>query len=263
MSDDETSPRLSGRQISDESLWPSRLGWFDLTLPNPADNLSLDDILLAEVERNHAKAILRFWELDAYCVVLGRSNRAELEVDVNACRDEGIPILRRSSGGGAVVLGPGCLAFSLVLPLTDSHRVLGVSALTGLLMNRIALGLRAMIPSAASRGTSDLTAADQKFSGNSQRWLKGAFLHHGTFLYDFDLDVIERVLRRPSREPDYRAGRSHRSFVRNVDLPRSSLIDAMVRCWVGSPVQCDEGTLLRARELAQTRYSAREWNYLI
>ena len=49
----------------------------------------------------------------------------------------------------------------------------------------------------------------RKICGNAQRWKRRAFLHHGTILYDFDLAKIERYLRLPARQPDYRAGRAH------------------------------------------------------
>ena len=146
-----------------------------------------------------------------------------MEVNLEACRSDGVPVIRRSSGGGAVVLGSGCLAFSLALPLTDAQRALGVAALTRTLMIRMTLALSPVTPGVIACGTSDLAAADRKFSGNAQRWLSKSFLHHGTILYRFDLARIGRYLRQPSRQPDYRSGRGHDEFVRNVAASRGSL----------------------------------------
>ncbi len=239
------------------------MSWFDLTLPTLAENLALDDVLLAEVDADRARGLLRFWELDNYGVVLGRSNRAETEADVEACRREGVPIHRRSSGGGAVVIGPGCLAYSLVIPLTDEHRALGVASLTKRLMERIALGLQSSLPNAVACGTSDLAADGFKFSGNAQRWLSRTFLHHGTILYDFDLSRIDRYLRTPSRQPDYRDGRDHSAFVRNVDADRDTLIDLLANSWHALPGACSPASVARVEQLVQEKYSSADWSILL
>ena len=246
-----------------DSLWPAPMSWFDLTLPTLAENLAFDDVLLAEVEADPTRGLLRFWELSCHAVVLGRSNRAEIESDLDTCRWENIPVLRRSSGGGAVVIGPGCLAYSLVLPLTDEHRTLGVASLTARLMERIALGLRAVLPGVVACGTSDLAADGRKFSGNAQRWLSRAFLHHGTILYDFDLPRIGRYLRTPSRQPDYRDSRDHAAFVRNVTAPRATLIELLAIAWHAVPSECSASAVPRAGQLVQEKYSSADWSILL
>src|SRR5262249_31387524 len=88
--------------------------YLDLTLPTPAENLALDEALLLEAE-NGADEILRVWEWPALAVVLGSGCRLLDDVSEAACQADGVPILRRSSGGGTVLWGPGCLLYSLVL----------------------------------------------------------------------------------------------------------------------------------------------------
>ena len=239
------------------------MSWFDLTLPTLAENLAFDDVLLAEVDADPTRGLLRFWELDEYGVVLGRSNRAEIEADLDACRRENIPVVRRSSGGGAVVIGPGCLAYSLVLPLTDEQRALGVASLTKRLMERVALGLQSILPGATACGTSDLAANSRKFSGNAQRWLSRAFLHHGTILYDFDLPRIGRYLRTPSRQPDYRDHRDHAAFVCNVAASRPTLIELLTSAWHAVPSECSSSAVPRAEQLVHEKYSSADWSILL
>lgn len=246
-----------------DSLWPASMSWFELTLPPLAENLALDDVLLSEIDADPARGLLRFWELDNYGVVLGRSNRAETEADIETCRREGVPILRRSSGGGAVVIGPGCLAYSLVIPLTDEQRALGIAPLTKRLMERIALGLQLVLPGAAACGTSDLAANGFKFSGNAQRWLSRAFLHHGTILYDFDLSRIGRYLKTPSRQPDYRDGRDHSEFVRNIDADRDTLIELLANAWHAIPVACSPASVARVEQVVREKYSSADWSILL
>src|SRR5436190_16951633 len=86
-----------------------------LTLASPADNLALDEALLLEAEAGDAGEVLRCWEWPTPAVVLGAAGILSQDVDESACQRDGVPILRRASGGGTVLLGPGCLLFSLVL----------------------------------------------------------------------------------------------------------------------------------------------------
>jgi lipoate---protein ligase len=90
--------------------------YIDLTLPTAAENLALDEALLEEAEASASPAeTLRLWEPQRPLVVVGRSSRVADEVRLDVCRELDIPVLRRTSGGAAVVAGPGCLMYALVL----------------------------------------------------------------------------------------------------------------------------------------------------
>ena len=78
----------------------------ELTLPSPAENLALDEALLLEHD-GVAVECLRFWESPVHFVALGVSGKMQADVDVDACARDGVPILRRASGGGTVLQGPG------------------------------------------------------------------------------------------------------------------------------------------------------------
>src|SRR4051794_13262168 len=86
----------------------------DLTYDSPAANLALDEALLDACEIGGAE-VLRFWESPKYFVVVGYSNKVDTEVNVSECRKRNVPVLRRCSGGGTVLQGPGCLNYSLIL----------------------------------------------------------------------------------------------------------------------------------------------------
>lgn len=241
--------------------WPNSVDWYDITLATPAEDLALDEVLLQEVESNPTRPVLRTWEPTTTFVVVGRSNQVEVEVNVPRCHQEGIRIYRRASGGGAVVVGPGCLAFALALPLTDELRASGVAVATRGVMETIARRLKEAVPGVSVCGTSDLVVDNRKFSGNSQRWLRNAFLHHGTILYDFDIPRIGQLLKSPSRQPDYRSERLHDDFVANVAVSRGLLRQYIVEAWKGQAAVCPESVVARARELAVSRYEREEWNY--
>jgi len=219
--------------------------FLDLTLPTPAENLACDEALLDLCEQNGGNGgILRFWEAREHFLVLGYSNQARTEAHLDRARQDGVPVLRRCTGGGAVLQGPGCLNYSLILPITAP-----ISVTNACIMQRHAAALNAGV-----RGHSDLTLGDMKFSGNAQRCKRRYFLFHGSFLLNLDIERVERLLPMPSREPDYRRHRAHRHFLQNVALP---VRQALRECW-----QADE-LLTDVPELAPLarQYSSDEWTF--
>ena len=89
--------------------------FLDVTMSSLAENLALDEALLLAAESGDGGEILRFWEWPAPAVVVGAGGRLADDVDEAACIAEDVPILRRSSGGGTVLLGRGCLLYTLIL----------------------------------------------------------------------------------------------------------------------------------------------------
>ena len=74
-------------------LRPGPLRLLDLTFPTAAENVALDEALLRAVEDSNAEPVLRLWELDHHAVILGRANRIERNIDLDACRRDGVPVL--------------------------------------------------------------------------------------------------------------------------------------------------------------------------
>jgi len=181
------------------------------------------------------------------------------EVHVPACLERGIPILRRSSGGAAIVAGPGCLMYAVVLSLRSRPELRAIDAAHRFVLSKLANGLGALVPGITVRGTSDLALGDRKFSGNSLRVKRDHLLYHGTLLYDFSLPLVELFLAPPPRQPGYRAGRSHGAFIANLPVSNTELRSVLVSAWsAAEPLTNwpDEMT----RTLAHTKYAIREWN---
>jgi lipoate---protein ligase len=163
-------------------------------------------------EREH-REFLWIWEASAFAVVLGRSCNEALDVDEDACRTARVPIVRRESGGGTVLLGPGCLNYTLILSYERRPRLRDVTASYGMILDSIV----AAVANGRREGT-DLTLESRKFGGSAQKRSRSAVLHHGTILYDFDMGAISKFLREPKRQPPHRQGRSHDEFMTNVPL---------------------------------------------
>ena len=234
--------------------------YLDLTLPTPAENLALDEALLEAAERAGRPAeTLRLWEPDRPMVVVGRSSRVAAEVRLDVCRRRGIPVLRRVSGGAAVVTGPGCLMYAVVLSCRLRPALRAVDHAHRFVLATLASALRPLVPEVVCRGTSDLAIGELKFSGNSLRVKRDHLLYHGTLLYDFPLELIEDCLEMPPRQPDYRNGRSHGGFVANLPLPASAIRPVLLTVWDATEPRADWPREATVR-LAAEKYSRREWN---
>ena len=232
----------------------------DLTLPTLAENLALDEAWLIETHAGRRGELLRFWEWSAHAVVLGISGSVTIDVDAEACSADGVPIVRRSSGGGTVVLGPGCLMYSLILDTRTRPELRGIRGSYATILGRLTVALDLIAPGCRLEGISDLAdASGRKFSGNAQQRKSEAILHHGTLLYAFDLERVGRYLRWPERTPDYRGTREHGEFVTNLAAGRDELTRRVAEAFEAEPGEIDP--LPELGELIAERHGNREWHY--
>jgi len=234
--------------------------YLDLTLSTPAQNLALDEALLDEAE--HAPRpmeTLRLWEPPEPMVVVGRSSHIDTEVRREACRRRDIPILRRSSGGAAIVAGPGCLMYALVLSYQARPLLRLIDHAHQFVLDTMAAAFRPLAPNVLRRGISDLAMGEVKFSGNSVRCKRDHLLYHGTVLYDFSLDLIDACLKMPPRQPDYRESREHEAFVANLPLSCAEIRRALVSAWDAAE-PCGDWPRDRTDRLVAEQYDRREWN---
>ena len=246
----------------------------DLTLSTPSENLACDEALLDWCEENGGDGLLRFWEPDNYFVVVGYGNQVATEVNAAACEADGIPILRRCSGGGTVLQGPGCLNYSLILKIDEHGPLANISAANRFIMerNREAIEKQCRMQNAECRievrGCTDMALAPRspmvdpflKFSGNAQRRKRHFLLFHGTFLLQFDLGLIDKFLQMPSKQPEYRQGRSHKNFLTNLGLPADAVKEALRGAWGAiQPMEVVPHDAIAF--LARDKYVTNAWNF--
>jgi lipoate-protein ligase A len=232
--------------------------YLDLTLPTLAENLALDEALLLQAEAEEGPEVLRTWEWYDFAVVLGSGCQLAVEVNETACEADDVLILRRASGGGTVLLGPGCLCYSLVLAYERAYALRGVRSSYRMILDTVANAVRDAVSGVERAGISDLALAGRKFSGNSQQRKRNFLLHQGTLLYDFDISHVGRYLSQPTCQPDYRANRDHEEFLTNLPAPASRLksllrsawqADSTLSCWPGDSVQ----------SLTTEKYASEPW----
>ncbi|MGQ9762250.1 MAG: lipoate--protein ligase family protein [Thermogutta sp.] len=244
------------------------MDFLDLTLSTVESNLSLDEALLRAADAGECGEVIRIWELKQLAVVVGRASRIVDEVHWERCERMGIPVARRCSGGCAVVLGPGCLLYSMIFSLEARPYWRKVDRLHHDVRQRLLDGLRELGLKVVAAGTSDLAifldppeqTLPRKISGNSVRFAKDYVLYHGTLLYSFELPWLTLLLKSPPRQPEYRRGRDHELFVANIFRKREELVAMLKRIW-GADHPLLDWPRERTRSLLEQRYGRLKWHY--
>ena len=182
-----------------------------------AYNMAVDEELLARAQAGETTPILRFYTWHPPAVSIGRFQKIGTAVDVEACRQRGIDIVRRITGGRAV-LHHRELTYSIIArtddPLfpTNVHGTYKIIA-AGLLQGLRNLGIPAEMVSRSSRHAAlvkkdskdpacfsspswyEILVHNRKIIGSAQRRLSGAFLQHGSILMDYDPALEAEVIR--------------------------------------------------------------------
>jgi len=232
----------------------------DLTLDTPAANLALDEALLLQVENDAgAPEVLRLWESPANFVVLGRSSKIADEVNLSWCEQNGIPVLRRSSGGGTVVAGPGCLMYAVVLRYAGREQLRMLDQAHRFVMQKIQAAVAATGVSCSIEGISDLAVDGKKVSGNALRCMRNAFLYHGTLLYGMDPELVANCLGTPARQPDWRQQRGHSKFLTKLPVAAKSLKDSLILQW-DADSELPGWPEISVHNLVTEKYSRSEWS---
>jgi lipoate-protein ligase A len=172
-----------------------------------AHNMAVDEAILEAVAAGQAPPTLRFYGWTPPCLSLGAHQRAGA-FDRTDCRDAGVEVVRRPSGGGAT-LHQYELTFAVIASLGDPSFAGGprlayrrISHLLRAGLGRLGVHLDIPAPSPAPRadvcftaiGPYELTVGGRKLAGSAQLRRRGAFLQHGSILLDVDPDLQRRLL---------------------------------------------------------------------
>lgn len=212
----------------------------DISFPTPQENIVFDEVLWRLAEKHSRGEYLRFWESPRIFIVMGLTGRAEIDVNSIHAQQDNILVLRRSSGGGTVLQGPGCLNYTLVLSKQKHPELNDLRKSYEWISAKVIEALGSAGCEAYFRPTSDLATSppsEKKFSGNAQRRGKRYILHHGTILYKFDLSLISRYLNMPKDIPEYRKRRSHTDFLTNIPIDPRVFKDHLARIFRASALQ--------------------------
>ena len=231
----------------------------------PELTLALDEVMLKGVSEGGAPT-LRFWTWSRCAVTLGSFQVASDEVYLDRCKEDGVPVLRRISGGGCMFHAPDKeVVYSMAVPssevpasITDSYAALQAPVLKAL----VDLGVRASVLD------NSLMVGQGKVSGSSQRRIRGAVLHHGTLLLDVDRDEMFRYIKGDRAVKNGKGTPSnYRPVVplgESADVGPEKLSAAVARRFLeGKEHQRSEWNMKElgaAHGLVHDKYATDEWN---
>lgn len=237
--------------------------FIDRTETNPYFNIAAEEYVL----RNYKEDVLMLWE-SKESVVLGKHQNAFAEINYPYLINSRLPLIRRISGGGTVFHGPGNLNITIIRTSKNDNGLIDFKEFTKPLVDLLSdLGVNAMF-----EGKNNLTIAGLKFSGNSAHIFKNRVLHHGTILFDADLDTLEKIINVSSTNFEDKAVKSIRANVTNLkdNLPhgfdylkfKQTLKEYLFNHHhineVRSFTKLDKNEILR---LMQERYRSWDWNF--
>ncbi len=189
-----------------------------------AENMAIDEAILAGVEKGISPPTIRVYGWSPACLTVGNSQDPQIEFDLAAVRAAGIDVVKRPTGGRAV-LHIRELTYSVIAPQdaepwcrtqSDSYRTISTALVTALSESRCLsespltrleisldrgypverpLSLRAMTPCFSSTARSEVVFRDRKLVGSAQRRLRGSFLQHGSILINRQHRRIVEFLR--------------------------------------------------------------------
>jgi lipoate-protein ligase A len=235
--------------------------------------LALEEAIHAAVENGLSPPTWRVWQALRPAIIIGTGQEAAREVDLERARACRVDVLRRHSGGGAVLIGPGCINYSAfypvpLLPGSETIRGANSAAVRFVLAALAGWGIKAV-----EAGLSDvaLQAADgslRKLGGVAQARKRRSVAVHGTLLAAPDWPLLEALLPYPSRAPAYRCGRDHRSFLAGLagggaQVSPESFAQALLSVLPSGTFLCEEpseGERERAAILVKEKYAAPAWN---
>jgi lipoate-protein ligase A len=237
----------------------------------PALNMALDEVLTLRVGRGERPPTLRIWGWASGCIVLGRFQSVRNEVHEEAAAANGVELVRRISGGGAMFIEPeGAITYSIYAP-EAMVKGLSFAASYAFFDAWVIDALRELGVDAWYEPLNDLTSSGGKIGGAAQARRGGAVLHHTTMAYQMNIPAMLQVLRigqeklsdKGIRSADKRVG----PLSQQTDLSRDAIIEHLVgsfdRHYGLTEGGITEDELAEAEELVRTQFGTREWVYFL
>lgn len=172
----------------------------DTGVRSAAENMALDEVLLELKAQEKIPHSLRFLQFSNPSVLVGHHQSIEEEIRLDYCREKGIEINRRLTGGGALYWGRAELGWEIYISKKDPRVPSRVEDLYRKMGEASANGLRSLGIKAHFRPRNDIEVRGRKISGTGGTELSGAILFQGTILVDFDVDEMLRALRIPTEK---------------------------------------------------------------
>lgn len=237
--------------------------YIESTSNDPYFNLALEQYVFDNMSKDEEYFML--WQNDN-AIIIGKHQNAIAEINQEYVKENGIRVVRRLSGGGAVYHDLGNLNFTFIVDEGDKSKF-DFSKFC----NPIVKALEKLNVHAEINGRNDITIDGKKFSGNSQYAKKKRIMHHGTIMYDSDISVVSSSLKVSKDKIESKGVKSIRSRVTNVknymdeDISilefKKLLLQFMFNDEDLEEYTLTEEDLVEIKKIKDERYLTWEWNF--
>ena len=229
---------------------------------NPYYNMAFDEYCLESLSID--EPVFFLWQ-NRPAVIVGFNQEVNTEVNLDYLKEQGIDLVRRVTGGGAVYHDFGNLNYTIVGPSEDLER--DYPEYAGIMMKALqSLGVPATLS-----GRNDILVEGRKVSGFAKRVCRNRLMVHGTLMYKVDVDVLTNVLSPSATKLQSKGVSSVRSRVANLceylpeikDIQTFSqrLEEILSNHYADAEYQLSEDDLAKIQRQTDEKFATWEWNY--
>lgn len=229
---------------------------------DPYFNLATEEFLVKTLE----EPCFMLWQ-NKPSVIIGKHQNPLREVNMTFLNENNIPVVRRISGGGTVYHDLGNLNYSFI-DMGKAESLVNFAKYSKPVLDL----LQRLKVDAQLVGKSDLKIAEKKFSGNASHVYRNKVLHHGTLLFNSDLDILNESIKIKENNISDKAVNSNRSIVTNISdhLPETMILSDFKRHLIdhiknhfpnSQIINLSKSQESQIQELAQEKYKSWEWNF--
>lgn len=230
---------------------------------NPQFNLAMEQYIFDTFDRT--KEYFMLWQNDN-AIIVGKNQNAAQEINREYVHENNISVVRRLSGGGAVYHDLGNLNFTYIVDGNDGHSFDFKKFCLPVVNALKELGVQSEV-----NGRNDITIEGKKFSGNSQYSKQGRVMHHGTIMYDSNLDVVSESLNVSKDKIESKGVKSVRSRVANIkdymktevsiETFKKELLKYMFENGELQEYKLTEEDIDNIKTIQREKYDKWEWNF--
>ncbi|QIK85926.1 lipoate--protein ligase [Erysipelothrix sp. HDW6B] len=219
---------------------------------NPYFNLALDEYAMKHIDCDEDFFFL--WQNEP-SVIIGKNQNTAEEINQKFIDEKGIKVARRVSGGGAVYHDIGNLNFTFVINVDDPGKVNYKKFVQPVIDALASMGV-----TAEASGRNDILVDGLKISGNAQRMANGKLMHHGTLMFDVDVETLVEALNVDPDKITSKGVKSVRSRVTNIKehLPEGTTLQQFwdaLQFYLSNEGK-DEEIILTDEDIAKIEYEA-------
>ncbi len=234
-------------------------------ITDPRINLAIEEYLLKTMDVEKDPFLLFY--INEPSIIIGKNQNTSEEINTDYVDSNGIHVVRRLSGGGAVYHDLGNLNYSFIT-VDDGNSFRNFRKFT----EPVVKALQSLGVNAELSGRNDLMAEGRKISGNAQFATRGRMFSHGTLLFDTEMDEVVSALKVSKEKIESKGIKSIRSRVANISefLKEPMTVTEFRNAILHSIFEGEENVRYyeltdedwkNIHELSKERYGNWDWNY--